>query len=330
MPRSANSSAAGSRTARACSVRKGPRARPPERGDRPGAGHPIAELALQLDGPPQQCVRLVVVGGGGGCLAGALQDLRFLGGIGRHGEGLLEKGQRLVERPQRARALGGRPEGDPRLGGEGVGLRSLRGVLLGRQVVAGQAAGELVAVEVLEEAGRGEVAPLAVGPGERVVGNLPDQGLDEGVLAALRAPRIRLEGEELAAHERPQARLELVLGDPRDGREPGEREGLAEDGRIGDEDPLVGREPVQAGGDERRERLGDREVREVPDRLVGAVLEGQPAVGEEHPDRLDGVQRDAVGAGDDGPDRGLRQARAPGRRGAPASPARAAARGRRR
>ena len=48
---------------------------------------------------------------------------------------------------------------------------------------------------------------------------------------------------------------------------------------------------------------------EVADRAVGAALEGQPALGQEHPDRLDRVQRDPVGAGDDRPDGRLRQAR---------------------
>ena len=42
--------------------------------------------------------------------------------------------------------------------------------------------------------------------------------------------------------------------------------------------------------------------------MVGAVFQGKPSLGDEHPDRLDGVQRDAVGAGDDRADRGLRQA----------------------
>ena len=86
-----------------------------------------------------------------------------------------------------------------------------------REVVAGQAAGELVGLEALEEACGGEVAALAIGLGERVVRNLADQGLDEGVLAALGAAGIGLQGQQLAADERPQPWLEIRLGDAGDG-----------------------------------------------------------------------------------------------------------------
>ena len=54
------------------------------------------------------------------------------------------------------------------------------------QVVAGQRAGELVAAEGLEVARRGEVQLLAIVLGQRVVGDLADERLDERVLAALR------------------------------------------------------------------------------------------------------------------------------------------------
>ena len=102
--------------------------------------------------------------------------------------------------------------------GEGVGLGTLGGVPVGGEVVAGERAGELIGPERLEEAGGGEVAGLAVAPGERVVGDLPDERLDEGVLAALGRAGVGLEGEELAPDEGAQAGLQLGLRDAGHGR----------------------------------------------------------------------------------------------------------------
>ena len=44
---------------------------------------------------------------------------------------------------------------------------------------------------------------------------------------------------------------------------------------------------------------GHGQLAQVADRPVDAVLEHQPPLGQEHPDRLDRVERDAVGPGDD-------------------------------
>ena len=101
--------------------------------------------------------------------------------------------------------------------------------------MAGERAGELVGAERLEEPGRREVASLAVPPGQRVVGDLPDEGLDEGILAPLGRPRIRLEGQGARAERAPQPWLEQRgLGDARHRRQAGEREALAEDRGVGD------------------------------------------------------------------------------------------------
>ena len=70
---------------------------------------------------------------------------------------------------------------------QGRRLGVLGGIRVGREVVAGEGTGELVDAEGLEAARRGEVAQLAIGVGERVVGDLADERLDERVLAALRA-----------------------------------------------------------------------------------------------------------------------------------------------
>ena len=180
---------------------------------------------------------------------------------------------------------------------------------MGRQVVAGEGSRDLVRAEALEEARGGEVAALAVGLGQGVVGDLADQGLDEGVLAVLRAARVGLEGEQLAANEPAQSRLELGLVDPGHGGEARRGEALADDRGIRHERPVVGGEAVEPARDERRQRFGDRQAGQVADRSVGAVDDGKAPLGDEHPDRLDGIQRDAVRAGDDGRDRRGGQAR---------------------
>ena len=72
----------------------------------------------------------------------------------------------------------------------------------------GQGARQLVGAERLEVAGRRQVPGLAVALGERVVGDLADERLDERVLAALRRARVGLQGQQLAPDERPEARLE--------------------------------------------------------------------------------------------------------------------------
>ena len=148
---------------------------------------------------------------------------------------------------ERDRPLGGGPQGDPGLAGERVRLGTLGRVRVGREVVPGEAAGDLVGLEALEEPGRGQVADLAILLRQGVVGDLADQGLDEGVLAMLGRARIGLAGEQLAPDERPQARLELGLRNPGNGREAGEGEALAEDGGVRHERPVLGRRGRRAG-----------------------------------------------------------------------------------
>ena len=193
-------------------------------------------------------------------------------------------------------ALGGRPKGDPRLSRERVGLGTLGRVRVGRQVVAGQRAGELVGAERLEEARRGEVPGLPVRAGQRVVGHLADEGLDEGVLAAFRRSGIALLGEQLASDQRAQALLQLGGIDARHRGEAGQGERLAEGSGIGDEQPVGRVEPVEPACDQGGERLRHGQRGQVAERPVDPLFERETALGEEHPDRLYGVQRDAVGA----------------------------------
>ena len=119
------------------------------------------------------------------------------------------------------------PEGDPGLAREGVRLGTFGRVRLGREIVACERSGELVAPQHLEEPGGSEVADLAVRMGQRVVGDLADERLNEAVLAALGGARVGLEREELALDQGAQSWLELLVGNPRNRREPGKREALA-------------------------------------------------------------------------------------------------------
>ena len=100
-------------------------------------------------------------------------------------ERLLEERQRLLVRAERGRPLRSCPECDPGLRSQRIGLRLVRGQSLGRKVVTREPAGELVRAQILEVARRREMADLAVPAREDVVGDLADQPLDEGVLAAL-------------------------------------------------------------------------------------------------------------------------------------------------
>ena len=114
-------------------------------------------------------------------------------------------------------------------------------------------------------------------------------------LASDQRPKPGLDGRSIEAAQRGQAV---------------EREALAEHGRVRDQRPIGRIEAVEPGGDERMEGIGHGQLAEVADRLERAVAElEQAAVGEEHPDGLDGVEGDAVGAVDDRCGGRLRQAR---------------------
>ena len=100
---------------------------------------------------------------------------------------------------------------------------------------------------------------------------------------------------------------------PADRREGGRREALAEHRGVLDDSAR------SAGSSaSRREAMsavsvsGTASGGQVADRPVRAVRDREPALGDEHPHRLDRVQRDAVGARDDGPDGRRRAGRARG------------------
>src|SRR5579862_9958784 len=100
-----------------------------------------------------------------------------------------------------------------------------------------------------------EVLRLPAGFRERLVRDLLEQILEERVMAALGRARVRLDGQDLLAHERGEERLELRLAQVRQCRQSRLREALAEHGRVLKDAPLLGFEPVETRGHERMERL---------------------------------------------------------------------------
>ena len=153
-------------------------------------------------------VRRAVTGGGwspSASISAWFEMLRLLGRCECGGPSRLRAGARLARAPE-SRARRDHRAGRRQRRAEG---RDNLGHLLLRALE-----------RLLECNGRGEVPRLAVAAGERLVGDLPHELLEEAVLAALGRARIGLEREHLLAHERGEQRLELRR---RQARERGER-----------------------------------------------------------------------------------------------------------
>src|SRR5262245_6279643 len=103
------------------------------------------------------------------------------------------------------------------------------------------------------------MALLPLPPGERLVGDLAQQILKEGVLAPFGRAWIRLARQHLLADERVQQRLHLLLGQTVERGERLLREALAEHGGVLEQGPLLAVEAVQARRDQGLERLRDLE-----------------------------------------------------------------------
>ena len=144
----------------------------------------------------------------------------------------------------------------------------------------------------------GEVPGATLLLRERLVGDMPNQVLEEAVLAMLGRARVGLHTEHLLACEGDEHRLEVGLG-AREGGQRISREGLAENRRVLEQPPLFGGQAVESSRDEGVQCLRDFERFDLAREPVrGAVLHEQAAV-EQHPHRLDRVERDAFGARED-------------------------------
>ena len=118
--------------------------------------------------------------------------------------------------------------------------------------------------------------------------------MDEAVLPALGRARIDVQLEELSPDEVAQPWLECRRVLAGDRRQPGDREAQSEHGRLLHDGTVRRVEAVQPRRDQGLERLRNLEVREVADGAIGTVDELQLALVEEHPDRLDRVEGNAV------------------------------------
>jgi hypothetical protein len=161
---------------------------------------------------------------------------------------------------------------------------------------------DLVLLELLpcvEVSGHREMAGFAVATAQGLVRDSLDEVLEEAVLAPLGRVRVGLDLEELLPHERPERLLQVGGRDARDGRDRRGGERLAEHRRILEDAALAGGEGIEARSDECVQRLGDLERRDRPRRSVPVAVPDEKAAVEQHPDSLDGVQRDALGAIED-------------------------------
>ena len=219
---------------------------------------------------------------------------RLVSRVRRHRECLLDVIERQGVRAKSGGPIGGTAEGDPSLGGEGIGLRPGRCREIRVPIVRRQDPGQLLAVERLEVPRGGEVARPAILLREGLVGDLADQPLDEDILAALRRSRVVLECQDLAPNEASKPGLEGDL------RVPGERlecrgsEAEAEHGRVLDQGTIGRGQPVDPGADEAAQRLGDGELVDLALEPEAVAVGDQATVVDEHPDGLDGKERDPV------------------------------------
>src|SRR5205823_4240814 len=110
------------------------------------------------------------------------------------GDRLLEERHDMVIRTQCGGSVGGPLERDTCLRAEGVSLRSFACIGMSREVVPRQRAGQLIRPYSLEVARCREMARLAILLRESVVGDLPDECLNEDELAALGRTRVHLAG----------------------------------------------------------------------------------------------------------------------------------------
>ena len=259
----------------------------------------VAHGPEQLDGLRQVALGLLVESRGGCRRAGTFQQDRSVVRFAGHLDRVTVEPQRLLLRSQRDRPVPGRPQRDPRLCGERLGLRALDSVAVGGQVVVRKRPGQLLVHERLEMAGRREVAGLAVAPRERGVGDFANERLDERELAALHGSRVQVAGNELPANQRQQAALHVAGVERRDGGQAVHREGMAQHRGCLQERPVGRFQAIEACRDQRVQRLRHGQVGQVAHRPVDPVGCLQGTLGHQHPDDLHGVQGNPVGARDD-------------------------------
>jgi hypothetical protein len=223
--------------------------------------------------------------------------------VGRQRERLLGVREGHLGRTERQRALGRPPQPLPGRRRDVLGLRGARLGAVGLEVVVRHHAGELVVGQRLEVPSSSQVPHPSGRLGEHRVRHLAQDALDEAELAALRRAWVEVLHEQLTPDERAQPGLDLLGGAAGHAGQSGDGERLPEDGRVLQERAVGVLERVHPRGEQRVQRLRDVELaHEAADHSVRTpdLLE-HVAVGQ-HADGLDGVQRDALGPGDDAVD----------------------------
>ena len=154
--------------------------------DHPRHGALVAKPLADLLRLFEEWERQVGSGTDRGGFAGLLQHGRAVlfavGDLDR----LLEILHGLERGPEGDGPIGGSTQRDPRLARERLGFGAVGRGPVRRQVVRCQCAGELVVAERFEVARSREVPAAPVAQREGGIGDLADDGLDEGVLAPFR------------------------------------------------------------------------------------------------------------------------------------------------
>src|SRR5215211_6280534 len=139
--------------------------------------------------------------------------------------------------------------------------------------------------------GGGEVTRAPLPSGECLVRDVADEVLQEAILSVLRRARVGLQRDDLLAHERMEERVELVLFEPGESGERGARERLSEHGSVLQQPSFFWRQTVEAGCNQRVKRFRHLERLDLPDGAVDGALLDERATVEQHPYRLDCVER---------------------------------------
>ena len=205
----------------------------------------------------------------------------------------LEVGLRLGVRPQGGGPLSCSHEHLASLGSDLVCLLGCS--LVGVEVVRRDNLDDLfLLAERAQVPGRCKVEGLPLLAGERVVGDLSDEILEEGVLAALRRHGVGAQGEDVLSDQRREQRLELGVPLPGHGCQPAHGECPAEDGCVLDEAALIRGEAVEPGRDQRLERLRHLQRLDLAGEAEGMTFADEEPAVEQHADGLDGVERDSL------------------------------------
>ena len=261
----------------------------------------VALALVQRERLLEEASRSVRIRGTHSHLARLAEERSSLGRIVREVRRVLEVPPGLGSRGQRLGALSGAHD-------HGLGLAlDLCGVFC---VGCGIVSGEVVRRDDLDDfvlvlrkcstqvSGGGEVPGATLLLRERLVGDMPNEVLQEAVLAVLGRAGVGLHTEHLLACEGDEHRLEVDLG----ARERGQRvsrEGLAEHRRVLEQPPLFRGEAVEPRRDEGVQRLRDLERFDLAREPVRRAVLHEEAAVEQHPHGLDRVERDAFGAGED-------------------------------